>query len=197
MSARGPAAASLPLCDAKIRRETDMSELDPTAASRALDSILSRFQTLPRQGADGPDARLDGLLSKGLVTDPEAKEMRGVLATVHAAKRPSAASVVQQIDGLLTDRADMSPTALAILKAIRYVAEAQATPHANLQSEPPPEFDLPSAADGAVEGGGLGAIAGAEIGAFGGPWGAMAGALIGALVGGAAGGIIKGAGHGG
>jgi hypothetical protein len=177
-----------------------MSEFDPTATSRALDTILNRVHELPTFGVGDPRSQVDGLQKGGLLTDEDAQTLRTILTSLHSQPPPAGSAVVEEIDALLNGHTPIRPVMVSILKTIRFMASLQAT--ADKDGQQPetllsiPRIDLGEAGDGAVEGGGFGALAGGEIGALSGPGGAALGVAIGALLGGLVGGLVKGFAHG-
>jgi hypothetical protein len=165
--------------------------LDPAVTSRAVDAAIAK---LHEDGHVGHDV-FDRLVEEGLITQTEAQLLRALLELARSPERPKAATVVKDIDTMLKGDSVTSPTAVGILRTIRFAADAQASAERagpSLVSKPPPAWE--AAAEGAVEGGGLGAIAGAEVGSAGGPLGSGAGALIGGAIGGVAGAIVRGLG---
>ena len=192
-----------------MKEMDEMSEFDPTAITRALDPLFLRAKTTPQLGFGDPGPHLDGLVSDGQLTRPEADALRGLLAKGHGPQKIPAATAVKEIEVILGNGTVHGPLAVAILKVIQFAAETEVahqqagTQHENFISVP--NVDWGAAADGAVEGAGWGGTVGAAVGtaigmAAGGAVGAAIGAAVGALDGGFQGGVfgavIKGLGHG-
>jgi hypothetical protein len=191
-----------------MKEMDEMSEFDPTAITRALDPLFLRAKSTPQLGFGDPGPHLNGLVSGGQLTQPEADALRGLMAKGHGPDRIPAATAVKEIDAILSNGTVHGPVALAILKVIQFVAETEAaqqqagTQHENFISVP--NVDWGSASDGAVEGAGwggtIGVAIGVAVGALAGPVGVAVGAVVGGLSlgyqGAILGGAAKGLGHG-
>jgi hypothetical protein len=195
----------------------NMSEPDPIALSQAFDSAFANVQRIPGPERRDPDGSLNLLSKKGLLTGKDSQTLRAFLSKTSSERKPSAAAVVEEVDAVLKNNSPESPVAIAILKTIRSMADAQPAAAAEAPGQPQylltvPEIDWGAAADGAIEGGGFGGLIGAEVGAAigaavgtapagtasipGAAVGAAIGAAIGAAGGAIAGGVIAGLGHG-
>lgn len=180
-----------------------MSEFDPTAASRAIDSFLTQVvSSLPQPGSPRMSS-LDILVSRGAMNSSEAGVIRDVVA-----KGPAPAGVVKAIDDLRGDSRIEGPVALTILRVIRFAADRQAAAETDPQHQSllsVPNIDWESAAEdaavGAVTGGGggmaLGGVVGVVLGPEGGAAGVVVGGVVGAVVGAVAGAIHGATGGGG
>jgi hypothetical protein len=143
-----------------------------------------------------PQAGIDQLREKDLLTEEEALVLQGLLPKAGSASAVPPSTAVKDIDAMLKRHDVHSPVAIVILKTMRYAAAAQAQAESqapttqNLLSIPDVVWE--EASEGAVEGGGLGAIAGAEVGAAAGGVGAGPGAFAGAIIGAFVGGAVRG-----
>jgi hypothetical protein len=171
-----------------------MSEFDPTAASRAIDSALTKVVSgLPQPGSPRMSS-LDILVSRGAMNSSEAGVIRDVVAKGQAPNGPPPAAVVKAIDDLRDDPRIEGPVALTILRVIRFAADRQAVAETDPQHQSlvsVPNIDWESAAEdaatGAVAGGGggmaLGGVVGVALGPEGGAAGVVVGGVVGAVVG--------------
>jgi hypothetical protein len=177
--------------------------IDPVAVAKAVDTALAKLQ---RDGAHPAATPIDRLVDQGLITQAEASILRALLTQAQSGKKLTPATVVKDIDTVLTDGTVDSPVVTGILKTIRLVANAHVQAAGGrpqvqqLLSQPPPP-PLEAAAEGAVLGGCGGASVGAAVGAAataeGGPLaalGAGVGAVIGGVIGAAAGAATRGLG---
>jgi hypothetical protein len=190
-------------------KEKDMTaqqttvHIDPVAVAKAVDAALVKLQ---RDGVDRSRTPIDRLVEQGLITQAEASLLRALLTQAQSGKKLAPATVVKDIDAVLSDGTAESPVVTGILKTIRLVADAHVQaasgrPQAHERVSQPPPPPLEAAAEGAVLGGCGGASVGAAVGAAataeGGPLaalGAAAGAVIGGVIGAAAGAATRGLG---